>query len=277
MHRIGIIQGRLSPLINGKIQAFPLKFWKQEFPILKECGFDVLEWVFDSVDTDQNPILSVQGRKEICSLKKEFQIEIPSVCSDYFMEVPLLSKEKEIDRKSFQILEQIIPVCPEVGIQFVELPLIGALSVKEEKAQNGMKKILEKLFPGIKRNKIKILLEFDAPPPTIAEFLKGMPEFIQVNYDTGNSAYWQFDVDEEMKSYGHKIGSVHIKDCTPKDYSVLLGKGNVDFDKTFKLLKENNYAGDFILQTVRSDNHMQAALEFKNFTKNFVKKYFHGS
>jgi hypothetical protein len=32
----GIMQGRLSPLIQGKIQAFPEKYWQNEFKILKK-------------------------------------------------------------------------------------------------------------------------------------------------------------------------------------------------------------------------------------------------
>ena len=57
---------------------------------------------------------------------------------------------------------------------------------------------------------------------------------IQMNYDTGNSAYWQYDTDQEFSLYGSRIGNIHIKDCTPDEYSVPLGNGNVDFDKIFK-------------------------------------------
>ena len=33
--RIGFMQGRLSPMVNGKIQAFPYETWKNEFAIAK--------------------------------------------------------------------------------------------------------------------------------------------------------------------------------------------------------------------------------------------------
>ena len=35
----GIMQGRLSPIINNKIQAFPEKYWKTEFSKAKKLGF----------------------------------------------------------------------------------------------------------------------------------------------------------------------------------------------------------------------------------------------
>ena len=38
--KIGIIQGRLSKPVNGKIQSFPNNTWKSEFYLAKEIGFE---------------------------------------------------------------------------------------------------------------------------------------------------------------------------------------------------------------------------------------------
>ena len=70
-------------------------------------------------------------------------------------------------------------------------------------------------------------------------FLKNVnTKAIKVNYDTGNSAVWEYNVKEEFLSYGQLISNVHIKDCTPKDYTVQLGTGNVNFNEVFFLLKK---------------------------------------
>ena len=45
--RIGIMQGRLSKPLNGKIQSFPLNTWEKEFYLAKEIGFELIEWVLD--------------------------------------------------------------------------------------------------------------------------------------------------------------------------------------------------------------------------------------
>ncbi len=34
------------------------------------------------------------------------------------------------------------------------------------------------------------------------------------------------------------ISNVHVKDCTPSDYTVQLGDGNVNFSEVFSLLKK---------------------------------------
>ena len=40
MNKIGFMQGRLSPIVDNKIQAFPFGNWEQEFSIAKELGIE---------------------------------------------------------------------------------------------------------------------------------------------------------------------------------------------------------------------------------------------
>ena len=90
----------------------------------------------------------------------------------------------------------------------------------------------------------------------------------------GNSAFWNFDIQKEFLSYGKLISNVHIKDCTPKNYTVQLGNGNVNFDEIFLLLKKNNYKADFILQAARGENDFQIAKKQFQFAKKYVEKFF---
>ena len=46
-HRIGVMQGRLSPMIDGRIQAFPWPYWKEEFKVAEQLGIDLIEWTLD--------------------------------------------------------------------------------------------------------------------------------------------------------------------------------------------------------------------------------------
>ena len=41
------MQGRLSRKVNNKIQAFPEKEWKKEFPRAKKLGLRFIEWTLD--------------------------------------------------------------------------------------------------------------------------------------------------------------------------------------------------------------------------------------
>jgi len=64
-HRVGIMQGRLSPTINGKEQSFPSASWREEFALAAECEFELLEWVFDAADWKRNPLVTAEGRTEL--------------------------------------------------------------------------------------------------------------------------------------------------------------------------------------------------------------------
>ena len=44
---IGFMQGRFSPLVNGKIQAFPWDSWSEEFFVANENDFNIIEWTLD--------------------------------------------------------------------------------------------------------------------------------------------------------------------------------------------------------------------------------------
>ena len=54
--RIGFMQGRLSPQVDGKIQAFPWQHWRDEFPAAQKLNIPLMEWTLDHDRlTEENP------------------------------------------------------------------------------------------------------------------------------------------------------------------------------------------------------------------------------
>ena len=41
---VGIMQGRLVPPVDGRIQAFPAENWKDEFELASDAGLACIEW-----------------------------------------------------------------------------------------------------------------------------------------------------------------------------------------------------------------------------------------
>ena len=95
MKRIGFMQGRLSPLIDGKIQAFPWDYWKDEFVKAKRIGLVTMEWTLDYERLYENPFMSDFGQKEILYLMKKYSISIPSLTGDCFMQSPFYKNQKD--------------------------------------------------------------------------------------------------------------------------------------------------------------------------------------
>ena len=85
---IGIMQGRLSPIINGKIQSFPIDMWRNEIKLAAHNDFKILEWTLDYSHFYENPLLSPIEWKNIVVLMKENNFQIPSLTCDFMMERP---------------------------------------------------------------------------------------------------------------------------------------------------------------------------------------------
>jgi hypothetical protein len=59
--RIGFIHGRLSQLINGRIQASPRGTWKYESPLAQRIDIHLMEWKLDQERLYENPLLAKVG------------------------------------------------------------------------------------------------------------------------------------------------------------------------------------------------------------------------
>ena len=68
-----------------------------------------------------------------------------------------------------------------------------------------------------------------------------------INYDTGNSAGLNYDLDDEIKYFKY-VKNIHIKDRILNGKTGRLGEGNCAYKKVFKVIK-GKYKGNFILQT----------------------------
>jgi|TARA_Y100000294_G_scaffold38251_2_gene33998 hexulose-6-phosphate isomerase len=272
--RIGIMQGRLSRPINNRIQSFPLNSWEDEFYLAKEIGFELIEWVLDE-NIQDNPILNKKHFSKINFIKNETGININSICCDYFMKNSLSKNSKSFSEKNLEIMNFLIEEsCPLNNIKIIDLPLVGEESLKKKKISEDYKNVLLKLEKKILGNNLMVALETDLGPNELKDFLKNFNKnAVTVNYDMGNSAFWEFEAKKEFLSYGKLISNVHIKDCTPRDYTVQLGDGNVNFDEIFLLLKKNNYKADFILQAARGENDFQIAKKQFQFAKKYVEKF----
>ena len=272
--KIGFMQGRLSPLKEKKIQAFPWNNWENEFRIGKSLNFKILEWTLDFIKLYSNPLMTKEGQKKIKSLCAKYNFKVLSLTGDCFMQKPFW-KINASKRPSLQMdFLNIVYASGKIGIKFIVLPLVDNGKLKNQKQEEILINFVKKIYPTLRSNKIKILFESDFEPKKYLKFIKKFDyEFVGINYDTGNSASYGFDPDEEISLYGKYIDNVHIKDRFYKGNTVPLGEGNVDFQTVFEKLKQIKYKGNYILQAARSKNKQQVCIikEYKDFVTKFLK------
>jgi hypothetical protein len=87
---IGIIQGRLTAS-GGRLQAFPVGRWKEEFSVAKEVGFDLIELIVERPLGAPNPVWDdVEGLK---AAMRETGVRAVSLCDDRVMEAGLAAAD----------------------------------------------------------------------------------------------------------------------------------------------------------------------------------------
>ena len=144
MLEVGITQGRLSRPVNGKIQSFPEKSWREEFYIANSIGFSLIEWIID--EDLNNPIFKKNFNDELDFYKKSNNINVTSLSCDYFMHNSLSAESENYNKESFEILDELISkVLPLNKINKLILPLINKTSLKKKILQRVMLKFLKDL------------------------------------------------------------------------------------------------------------------------------------
>jgi len=270
---VGVMQGRLSTSIHNSIQTFPKNSWVQEFELAQKIGLDSIEWIFDTYE--KNPIMEKKFN-EINDLISKYQININSICADYFM-VNKLFNESEINiKKNLEVLKQLAINCKEIGVKIIEIPLVDNSSLKSEKNKNELVNNLEKILQEINDLELTVTLETDLAPMEFVDLLNRFENNkVFANYDTGNSASLGFNVNEELEILRNKIKNIHLKDRLLNGGTVSFGSGNVNFNEFFAMLKKINYSGDLIIQGAREKeiSPEQNCLKYLKFTKQYLDKY----
>lgn len=259
-NKIGIMQGRLSPMIKGKIQSFPWKYWEKEFPICNKLSIKKLEWTIDHEKFEDNPICTLEGRRKIILLKNKYNIEINSVTADFFMQKPFyLTKNNR--GKNYNRLKNFIINASKINIKYIILPLVDNASIQNLSEEKILIKLLNNLKPILKSCDINILFESDYSPKKFLKFIKKFDKnFFGINYDSGNSAGLNYDFVEE-KIYFNYVQNIHIKDKDVNGLSVDLGEGRADIKKLLEYLIKSKYNGNLILQTARHKNNINTVIK----------------
>ena len=253
---IGFMQGRLSPLRDGRIQSFPWETWQDEFEAAANLSIRKLEWTIDSENFESNPILTLIGREKVRRLKMLYNMEIPSVTCDYFMENPPWKFDSE---HLFRCVESILLGMTEIGAQILVIPLVDNSSLGDSNEVSQVIQFFSRMSNLLLTNNLKIAFETDLAPQAFADFLSNFNEdSFGVNYDIGNSASFGFNPTEEFAAFGPRILNVHVKDRVLGGTTVPLGTGNADFPTVFRCLNEHGYVGNLIMQTARAQDGKHA-------------------
>jgi L-ribulose-5-phosphate 3-epimerase len=260
------MQGRLSPLVDGKIQAFPAAHWRDEYPLAQQLALPLMEWTLDHEGLADNPLMTSPGRADIRDLGLRHGVAIETLTGDVFMQAPFWNRRGTARVRLVEEFDAVLEASAGAGIAIVVMPLVDN-GRPDVDGQAVLEDVLLARVPVLRDRGLVIAFESDLPPDELASFIARFPaDVFGVNYDIGNSASLGFDCAAEMAAYGPRILNVHIKDRLRGGPTVPLGTGAADLPRAVRLLRQGNYNGRYILQTARAPdgNHVGALTRFRD-------------
>lgn len=271
--RIGFMQGRFSPIGDGRIQAFPWQTWRDEFAIARKYKFNLMEWVVEQDRLSDNPLMSNSGRIEIKRLMHENNVIIESLTCDTYIEEPFFKAAKRYSVQLLEDFKRIIGSCVDIGIDKIIVPLVDKGSLQNKNQEDALLKGMDAIMPLLKGSNTMVVFESDFSPSRLKDFIdKFKPAYFGINYDIGNSASLGYDFREEVASYGNRIKNVHIKDRKFEGTTVPLGEGDADIAGVLGALHANGYNGNYILQTARAidGDHAGALCRYRDMVEGWL-------
>jgi L-ribulose-5-phosphate 3-epimerase len=274
--RIGFMQGRFSPLIDKRIQAFPWGHWQSEFALAQNAGLSLMEWTLDQERLHENPLLTPIGQTEIAGLSHAHGVQVGSLTGDCFMQSPFWKATGADGEHLQEDFRAVARACSVVGISMMVLPLVDNGSLSSRIEEDKLIDVLGDHTGLLRKLGVKVVFEFDLAPAELLRFIDRLdPAVFGVNYDIGNSAGLGMNPADEIAAYGHRIVNVHVKDRVIGGTTVPLGTGSADFEAVFVALAKAGYRGNYILQTARAEDgdHAGALCRYRDMATNWISRH----
>lgn len=256
--KLGIIQGRLLPPINGHIQEFPFNNWQQEFRLLSELNLTHIEWIITKNSYDKNPLF----------FDNLNNLSISSFCCDHLI-------DEDIHKYSF-LEENLNDVCEyslKNNINNISIPLLEQSNMESDSRRKEF--ILSILKIKQKYKNINFIFETELNPDKTYEIVEKNSNFY-VTYDTGNITSYSNQHEKYIYTLKNKIINVHLKDRTFDAKTVYPLTGDTNFNLIFDLLSKVGYNSIYTLQLARSTSgsEVQHIKNCRDIFKGLYDKYF---
>ena len=264
MNLLGVMQGRLIPDENGRIQSFPKKNWRFEFPILNELGINFLEWTLDHEGLWDNPILTQDGLSEVRELCEFHQVKVYSATADNLMQAPIHKSNNGLMTTINDCIE-FLALLDRAGIEIMVWPLVDSGNLESREEFKKFVELFETISNSLETKNLRIAFETDLPPEYGLRLIREIgSKSVGINLDIGNTASYGGTTSREFEIMGNIIQHVHVKDRIFRGTTVPLGSGDVDWVETSNSMKLH-YAGVRILQTARREDNVQAIRDYLEF------------
>ena len=245
-------------------KATPKHFtWKERLEFAKELGFDFVEMSVDESDARLARLeWSKEERFEVVKAVYETGVRIPTICFSGHRRYPLGSNDPALEAKPLATMKQCIELAQDLGVRVIQLA--GYDVYYEEKSPETRARFLKNLRKACnwaEQAQVILAIEImDDPFINSIEKYLAVEKAINSPYlfvypDTGNLSAWHNDLYSEFVIGHQALAALHLKDTYPvteqskgQFRDVPFGQGCVNWEDTFRILKETNYQGPFLIE-----------------------------
>ncbi len=268
MNPIGIMQGRLSPPVSLRLQAFPWSSWQVEFDRARQCQIDLIEWLFEADNFEKNPIWSDDGIRAIQDQIASTGVRVQTCCADYFMPHPFFRVSEEERQASIQVLVTLIQRAARIGVKTILVPVLEVCEIRTPEEKKLLLESLKEPLKAAGQAGISLGLETELPAGEYLGLVKdGGSKSLGVYYDTGNNAAQGHDIVADIRVLAPCLVGIHVKDRKRGGPSVLLGEGDADFAGFFQEVSQSGYANPIIMQTAFGPDYLGIASRHLKYIK----------
>ena len=174
--RIGFMQGRLSAMVDGKIQAFPWNEWREEFPRAQRARPDP-----DRMDHRPGPPARKPAQHRSRAAGNHRAVAPPrrskpaSLTGDCFMQAPFWKADGETQKSLVDDLDLVLASCSTLGIEFVVIPLVDNGRIESAAQTETLLRVLLDRASSLSKQGVKIVFESDLPPAPLAAVHRQIP------------------------------------------------------------------------------------------------------
>lgn len=257
------MQGRLSPPVGSRIQAFPGDAWRGEFDTASELGFDSIEFIYEE-PVSENPLTSSGGVRDVAAAISATGVKVDFILADIFMPRPLFGLSGADRTWAGDVLTRLLDAAARLDAGGVEIPFVDNSRLASEEHIAEAVDVLEPALNHAASLGVVVGLETDLPVGEFAAVLEriGHPA-VRANYDIGNSAALGYDVEDEFRAYGASVANVHVKDRVRGGSTVPLGTGDANLPRVLRVIRDSGYAGPYIIQGARGRDDFATAAEYR--------------
>ncbi|MDR0899996.1 MAG: L-ribulose-5-phosphate 3-epimerase [Lactobacillaceae bacterium] len=243
--------------------------WKERLALVKELGFDFLEFSIDESDERQARLeWTMAERQEIRDAIAETSTPIQTLMLSGHRKYSLGSSDPKIVERGLEMAYKAVQLAVDLGIRHIQLAGYDVFyeehtSETEQRFITNLKKIVDYAAS------FDVMLDIETMDTSFINSIEKVARYKKIIKspwlaaypDLGNLSAWpENDVVKDFKDNLDIVAHVHLKDTLAvtddfpgKFKNVEFGKGVVDFKALLQLLKDLEYDGAFTIEMWSED------------------------